>query len=251
MTGVQTCALPILILLALSYIAGKNNHESAFEALNIIDENIDDWELFLNIEEEVFLKIFDLSRPPVSYIDLLNENNYLVDAIIKYLDTVNYEFIPDSSWPTYSDIYEINNVELLTGGFRHEINDQVFIKNIGAYEITEISDDVSSALSINEIPIRTTTFRNPMIQSNPYDSITNGIGLGLTVKPISVRHTLILNDDVIKSFITKIQNAVYLLKKNSSTYNPRNNEIFEKDLIKIKEIKESWNNVLSFYSDYM
>lgn len=240
-----------VILLALSYIAGKNNHESAVEALNIIDENIDDWELFLNIEEEVFLKIFDLSRPPVSYIDLLNENNYLVDAIIKYLDTVNYEFIPDSSWPTYSDIYEINNVELLTGGFRHEINDQVFIKNIGAYEITEISDDVSSALSINEIPIRTTTFRNPMIQSNPYDSITNGIGLGLTVKPISVRHTLILNDDVIKPFITKIQNAVYLLKKNSSTYNPRNNEIFEKDLIKIKEIKESWNNVLSFYSDYM
>lgn len=239
------------ILSSLSYIAGKNNKDDAIKVLTELDGIIDSWELFIDTEVSVFLNIFMLSRPPISFITILKENQYMIEAIIEYLDTVNYEFKPDTMWPTYSDIYEIGDIEILTGGFKHEIGDEVFIKNIGSYEITEVDGKVNTATNLNPINIRLTSFRNPMTQSNPYDTITNGIGLGITVKPISVKHTLIRNDDVIKPIITKVKNAVHLLQKNSSTYNPRNNEIFEKDLLTIKKIKEDWENILSFYSDYM
>lgn len=239
------------ILEALSYIAGKNNYDKARSALSNIESNIEDWSIFIDIEEEVFLNIFKLSKPPIQFIETLENTSYLVEAIIFYLDTVNYEFKPDSMWPTYSDIFEIDEIELLTGGFKHEIDDEVFVKDIGSYKVSEVSGKVNTISKLDSISCRTTTFRNPLTQSNPYDAITNGSGLGITIKPKSVNQIKILNDDVVKPLMTKIQNVVHLLRKNSSTSNPRNNEIFIKDIELISGISKSWEDIKEIYAEYM
>lgn len=239
------------VLSSLSYIAGENKKEEAIESFNSISKEIDIWSEFINIEEEVFVNIYKLSKPPVNFMEILEKNQSIIDAIIEYMDTVNTEYVPDSSWATYSDIYEVEEVELISGGFNNKIGEMIFIPNLGTYKITEINEEVSKAINIEDSGYRKTSFRNPLTQSNPYDSITDGIGLGITVKPISVKHELIMNDEVIKQIIVKVQNGIYLLSKDILTYNPRSNNIFESDLKFIENIKISWDEIIDIYSDYM
>lgn len=239
------------MLAALSYIAGENKKDEATKALANIDNVIDDWFEFINIEESVFDKIFKLSKPPIRFLEVLDDNNDILQALIEYMKTADYEFKPDSSWPTYSDIYTAEEVELIAGGFRHKNGDIVFVKNLGSYRVVRTSGKVATAVKIEDVFYRNTSFRDPLCQSNPYDSTTNGDGLGLVVKPISVKHTRIMNDDVIKRIITNVQNAVYLLKKDTATYNPRKNEIMTVDLETIKKIQLSWNEIVDIYWDYM
>lgn len=239
------------MLAALSYITGANNREDAVNALANIDEIIDTWFEFINTEENVFNKIFVLSKPPIKFLEVLADNNDILQALIEYMKTADYEFKPDSSWPTYSDIYQATEVELVSGGFRHKEGDIVFVKNLGTYRIVRLSGKVATAVKIEDVFYRNLSYRDPMCQFNPYDSTTSGNGLGLVVKPTKVEHTRIMNDDIVKRIITNVQNAVYLLKKDTATYNPRNNDIFVADLETIKRIKTSWDEIVNIYWDYM
>ena len=61
--------------------------------------------------------------------------------------------------------------------------------------ITDVEGDVSRAVRIESLNYRNTVFRNPIWQSNnPYDSITSGDGMGITVRAISSSEFNIIND---------------------------------------------------------
>ena len=167
------------------------------------------------------------------------------------MDTVNTEFIPDRKWPTYSDIYQVNSIELLSGGFRHKVGENVFVPNLGSYKITEVEGNIAKAKALDTLGYRSTTFRDPMEQSNPYDSITNGDGLGITIKPTSSTHIRIINDDVIKPYIVRIQNVLYLISNNLKNPNPFMSLDMNKQIESIKRIESDWNDMLGIYSDYM
>lgn len=239
------------MLAALSYIAGKNNRDDALIALDHIKKYLAKWVEFINIEEEVFLKLIELTGPPVSLLDTLKSNQEIIESMISYMDTVNIQFIPDDQWPTYSDIYSIDEIELITGGFNHVIGDIIYIANIGSYKITDVSGNVSIASNIEKMNYRHTTFRNPMWQNYPYDSITNGIGLGITIIPKSVSHERIINDEIVNQIIMKCQNTIYLIKRDINTPNPHNNIDLEYTIKTIGSIKTSWDDIKSVYSDYM
>lgn len=239
------------MLSALSYIAGKNNKEDALKAFDNIKECMQQWTDFIVLEEKVFLTIFGFTEPPISLLDTLESHQELLEAMIACMNTVNNDYIPDSNWPTYSDIYEVDKVELITGGFRNNIGDYVFIHNLGSYKIVSVTGKVSVADKIEKEDYYSASYRNPIWQSNPYDSITNGNGLGITVKPLSVNHIRIINDEIVSSVVMKCQNAIYLIQRDTESPNPYNNTDLQNDITIIEGIKPSWNDILDSYRDYM
>lgn len=239
------------MLTALSYIAGKNNREEAIAALDEIKRYILSWNGFINNEEEVFVRLFKVVKPPVEFLEILGSHQEILEAIMIYMDTVNTKFIPDTSWPTYSDIYSVDNIEIVSGGFRNNIGETVFVPSLGSYKITEVSDNVSRAVSVEDTGYRKTIFRDPMCQSSPYDTITDGVGLGITIKAMSSNHIRIMNDQVISSFIMRVQNSTYLVSRDIQSPNPYNNRIVADTLNGIGEIKVDWDKMLKIYRDYM
>lgn len=239
------------MLKALSYIAGKNNKEEAIGALTNIKRHILSWTEFINIEEEVFLRIFKVVRPPVEFLEVLDSHQEILEAIMDYMDTVNTKFVPDTSWPTYSDIYSAESIEITSGGFRNKVGEMVFVPSLGSYKIVEVSGNVAKAVIVEDAGYRNTTFRDPMSQSSPYDTITDGVGLGITIKPLASKHIRILNDEVITSFVMRVQNAVYLVSRDIQSPNPYNNKIVSDTLKSISDIKIDWDKMLKIYCEYM
>lgn len=239
------------IIYYLSYIAGVNRRDDALNALTRVKEVLLSWTEYLNIEGSVFDRIFSISESPTMFMTNIRNNEIMMYAMIEYMDTVNMEFIPDIKSPTYSDIYYTTSIEILSGGFEHNVGDEVFVPNLGSYKITEIIGNVSKAESLESLGYRNTTFKDPSSQSNPFDSVTSGYGIGITVKPTSVEHIKIINDEVVKNYIIRIQNALYLINANTNNPNPFANIELENQLDNVSSIKNDWDNMLKIYSDYM
>lgn len=247
----QICNKSEEIIQAMSYIAGKNNKVAGYQSLDELKQGILLWKTFMSVEQSVFERIFNITKAPTEFMNNIRNNEELMNSMMEYMDTVNAEFTPDKSWPTYSDIYQVESIELLSGGFRHNIGDEIFIPNLGSYKITDITGNTSKAISIDSLGYRCTTFRDPMVQSNPYDSITNGNGIGITVKPTSSKHLQIINDDVIKPYVIRLKNVLHLISTNMKNPNPFMSIDMNKQIESVKKVKSDWNEMLSIYSNYM
>lgn len=239
------------MLQALSYIAGKNNKDEAIRALGEINKTILLWNGYMKLEGDVFERIFKLVKPPIRFLEILDPHQEILESMIEYMNTVNLPFTPDKSWPTYSDVYAADSVKITSGGFRNKVGEIVFVPNLGSYKITSISGDVATAESIKEVGYRNSTFRDPMAQSNPYDTTTNGNGLGITIKPLSSRSIGIINDQVIQSIIMRIQNTMYLILSSIGNPNPFNNDTFNDTLNSILTLNNDWDKIIKFYKNYM
>jgi hypothetical protein len=235
------------IIISLSYIAGINDIDAALSNFNDFKKYLLEWSNFIATEEEVFTKLINFTESPNAFIDRLNNDKELLNAIIDYMNSANIPFIPDSRWPTYTSVFSVDEIELVHGGFNHKVDEIVVIPNLGSYKITDIDGNISKAILLNDLGYRNTTFRDPMIQSNLYDGITNGDGIGIMVKPVHSIEIPIINDEVINMIIRRIQNNAYLVSESITTPNPYNNNFYKKTLDGIKEIHSDWNNIIKLY----
>ena len=242
------------ILEALSYIAGTNNKDSAMESLRGANKGCNDWLSYLYMEKTVFDRIIEVTKLPNDFLNLMDKyNKYseLLDAVIEYMNTVNEPFTPDPSLPTYSDIYQIDEIEMVSGGFMNKLGEVVFVPGLGSYRITEVDENIGKVTAIAELGYRNTTFRDPCIQKSVYDSVTNGTGLGITFHATKSSHTKVINDEIVSRFIIRINGSIYRIKRNLSIINPYNNREMKLIIDDIREIKKEWNDLLSFYLEYM
>lgn len=239
------------IILSLSYIAGINNKKDAIDNFNLFKNHLTGWDSYIKIEEEVFIKLINFTEPPIQIIEKLNNDELILNKMIEYMDSANIEYIPDSGWPTYSSVYSVDEIELISGGFYNQVGEFVAVPKLGSYKISEVSEETFTVKCIEQTGYRNTTFRDPMIQSNLYDTVTNGRGMGITLKPINSNKIPIINDDIIRNFITRIQNSCYLVSININTPNPYNNNSYKNSIEGIKNIKSDWDNVVNIYKDNM
>lgn len=239
------------VILSLSYIAGENNKDAAIKHFYKFKNHLVKWNSYIAIEEEVFVKLVNFTEPPIEFIDRLRRNEELLNEMIEYMDSANLPYVPDVNWPTYSDVYSVDQIEIVSGGFHHTVGEFVAVPKLGSYKITEIEGNVATAISMEDTGYRNTVFRDPMVQSNFYDSVTSGNGMGITVKPIHSNKIAIINDDVIRMYIMRIQNSAYLISSNMDTPNPYNNTAYENAINSIKDIKSDWNDMLNIYRSHM
>lgn len=240
-----------LVLESISYIAGKNRKEEVETSLTTINEIIQSWLNFILKEEEIFDVLFDIVELPSPLLLMMEENQIILEPLIQYMATVNFPFIPDTGLPTYSDIYEVDTIEIDNSGFRHKVGDVIFVPRLGSYKIISITDKIAQVENIEDIGYRKTSFRDPTVQARPYDSISNGIGIGFTIKPISSIKTRIINDDVVSLVIIRIQNILKNISRFLQILNPHNNVEFNTILDTILEIKKDWNKTLNVFDKYM
>lgn len=239
------------IIEALSYIAGTNKREDAITSLSKINGYLLDWTNFLNIEQSVFDRIFGISKPPSEFMITIRADEEMMNVMIEYMDTVNIPFIPDTSWPTYSDVYFVNEIELMTGGFNHKVGEDIFVPYLGSYKITEVNGYSATAVSIEDLGYRCTQWRDPMCQSNPFDAITSGDGLGITIKPISSTCIKIINDEAVESYLIRIKNNLTLIQNNIDIPNPFQNKALSDILLSVELIKTDWDKMIKKYYNYM
>jgi hypothetical protein len=237
----------------LSYLSGSNddNQTLALNSLSDLKNQLDTWKILLDEEENTFNTLDSVVNPEKDILGKLDEYSELFNAIIEYLNTIDTEYIPDSDQPTYSDVYKIDTIELVTGGFDHDINDIIYVKNIGVYKITEVEGNINKAKSIEFIDDIATSFRNPLWQNNLYDSISDGPGLGITIKPLTVTHEKIMNDHAVDRYVMKITNIILSIETNIETYDPKLNIDLQDDIDDAKESYQEWSSLIKKYGSYI
>lgn len=213
-------------------------------------ENIN-WTEYLSIEGNIFTNLIKFTKGPVKFVTELQNYEDLTRSMIGYMDTVNIPFIPDREWPSYSDVYECTNVELVSGGFHHEVDDIVCAPRLGTYTVTGVENNANVATGVETNNWYRTTFRDPTIQSNVYDSITSGNGVGITLKPTEVNHKYIINDSVIDPYITKITSINESIRDYIQNPNPYNNLDYKVMIGMIEQLRVKWNKMMLFYEPYV
>lgn len=235
----------------LSYIAGESHKGDATESYNEAVQHMRDWFKYNDTEKEVFDNLILLADPPIEILVTLEKHHDLINNMADYMDTVNIAYIPDGGWPTYSDVYRATEIEIVTKGFEHQVGDMVFVPSLGSYRITSVSGGTNQAELVEDCGYRNTTFRNPMTQYRPYDSITNGVGMGITIKPTTVEHKRIINDEVVESTIMRVESSARMIAKDLTTFNPYNNRDLQYVLNDIASIKDSWDSTAAKFKNYV
>ena len=240
------------ILEDVSYIGSTGNIERAISEQIDCASTINSWTVYLEHEQLVFERIASMSETPNPFLDDMNRYNDILNAMMEYMDTVNRDFIPDEYWPTYSDVYEVETIELVTGGYNNKVGDHAFFRGVGSFEVSEVEGNVDKASKLTLLQYRNTVFRDPCIQSlNPYDSITDGIGMGIAIKAIGSHKIRIINDEVISPYVEKVSKLSRLIRLNLDVINPYSNVAIEDDITRIRKLDSDWERLESFYYNYM
>lgn len=239
------------ILNALSYLASDGDSKKANDALTSMVETGKIWTKFVDFEEQVFIRIFNLVHPPVAFMEELRSYDALLKAIVEYLQTVNWDFVPDAYLAKYANVYDISGVEITHPGFRHKTGNEVYIPELASYRVASVTDDVGAAKSLLKLRYRSTSFRDPMVQETPYDSITDGDGLGIMVRPTSVTKTPIVCDNILRVLVQKIENTLYLVQQSAMTSNSYDNYNLQEDLNLVTEIATQWDSIKESYGEHV
>ena len=237
------------VLKCMSYIVGTNRQIDAQRAMDAGINTIDLWLTFNGVEESIFTKLLSDVKEPSEFLEAIYGHIDQLKALIGYMETVNEPFIPDTIHPTYSDVYEVNQVKLDRVGIQYDTDDTIFVPKVGPYKITADGENhIEQVIATNA---RRTTFRDPMAQQQSYHSTSTSNGVGATIKVVSSKHQRIINDDVIIPYLKRIRNVVVNIKTYLNTSNPYNNHEYKMILDKISQIQEDWNHLNEKYHDYM
>lgn len=198
---------------------------------------------FNDNEKAVFKLIENTVNIDTGFVSVIKPYNETIIQMQSYMDTVNIPYIPDKDLPTYATVYNVSEIEIINDGFNHVLGDEIYVPNLGAYKIISIDDNKSVALQ--SIPIRNTTFRNPMWQSNPYDSITSGVGIGLTITPTAVESIELVNDKLADIYILRATNCIHDVNVNINLYNPNSNMDLTIAIENINALTNDWDKIVS------
>lgn len=239
------------MLSAVSYIVGVQQRVEASESLEWAYLYFGEWFDYIDHEEQVFLRLLKISEGDGEFLRITQEAWIWFRGVLQYLKTVTERFTPDTKWPTYAEVFEITKIEIFNGGFRHQVGDTIFIQHLGTYKVIAVGEDISTIQLIESDTRRRTNFRDPMSQLRPYDSITDGNGLGFMVKAIESSRTPIINDTVILPFISRMEKLLERIVPFLKTPNPFNNREFKIVIESIPRILEDWSQIVRTYSEYM
>jgi len=370
----------------LSYIAGENRKSDALEEHQKCIASIEGWITYVTRAKDIYMRLASVVGTPNVFLDTLAPYHEYLDALLAYMRTVDREFIPDTHSPTYSSVYQIDEIRLTNGGYNHQVGDEAYFENLGVYTISgtdgninvctgledpnlyeidlsfdayidnagdlilevpntpvsdayinaygnlvvildddstsdiqnyqfrvnhdgylymtqvnktgiylnsreeliiEVDTDVDFTLVVNEngeliltmneddaldlelyrfyvtsdddlmirrtdnVFYRNTTFRDPCVQSNPYDSITSGNGVGITIDSISSTEIKIFNDSVITSYIDRAKNLLHMAERDMYSINPFSNNGIHTLIEKLNVLQSDWRKFRSVYSEYI
>lgn len=240
------------LISAFSYIAGTNDDASGDLEYEKIKSAANDELKFINHEQEVFERIYESCKSDNTFYSTATQYTEILSAIIDYMKTIDHQFIPDNQNPSYSIIYTPKEVRLITGGFNHNVGELVFVPQLGVYRISATEGNIATAIDITPMNYRNTIFRDPTWQSsNPYDGITNGSGMGISLRAIKSNETEIINDDALSTYKARVNNVLYLIRRDLDSINPYTNSSIRDTITNIENISDDYNELLSFYSDYL
>ena len=127
----------------------------------------------------------------------------------------------------------------------------MYLFHPGSYKVSEVEGNVSKVVLIESLNYINTTYRDPMTQQNPYDSISNGDGMGIIIKPIRSSSHKIINDEPSINIIKRIKSITELIEKDINSSNPYNNTNLKLILSDIDPVINNWNNLKNKFADHM
>lgn len=235
----------------VSYILGDKDKYDAYDNYSEFNKLLVDYMGYTDHEIEVFETILRLGDNPPGYVAQLLLNQELLEAAIKYMESLDEVYIPNSEAANFSNVYKTDAVELIEGGFNHKVGDIVFIPDIGVYKINQVDGNICIATIIERLPYYNTSINNPLWNENKFEGITNGEGIGVKVRPIHVETIKIINDNAILPLVTEAENYYYILVECLNNPNKHNNYELRSTLDSLEGIISKWYNLKKIYSEYM
>jgi len=228
------------ILYYVSYIAGANKSTEANSELQNAVQESKKWNVFIDVMYSVFERIYSISNDTNIFVTYVIPYHDILVSLMNYLNRVNEDYIEFDNNPNYSDFYKVTEVKLESGGILHRYGDELFIPHLGSYRITETKDNIQRATLIESLDYYNWQLVNPMNNPNLYEGITNGYGIGILVKPISVEHMSYTDNSLAKSYINEIINILDRISENVPNPNRYNNKFLDSILNSISIVKDKW-----------
>ena len=215
-----------------------------------VDVIYDDWVQFVSNEKYTFESVISYSKPPVQFIDEMNSYTEEIEAIINCINNYNREFVPDKELPTYSNTYKVREIELIDGGFGHQVGELVYIPDVGIYQIESVHGNLNAVKTMTAISTPK-MFRDPKSDEKVYYGITNGTGMGIIVKVVDTVSYDIIDDSASDKYVAKAESIVRLIERNITTINPYNNTSMQDVIQKINNLNLEWDQLVDLYGNYM
>lgn len=235
---------------AIPYIDIMSKKPEIDSLLDNMDELYASWLQFVSDEKYSFESVISYSKAPVRFLTDMNSYTGEISAIIHCINNYNLDFVPDEELPTYSNVYETVEIELVDGGFGHNVGEIVYIPDVGIYRIESVIGDLNEARSL--VAVSTPKmFRDPKSDNKLYYGITNGSGMGIIVKVVRSESYDIIDDSASDKYIDKSKSIVDLINRNKSIINPYNNTAMNDVIQKISNIDSDWDQLVALYGDYM
>ena len=242
-------SLTAILRLALHIYSDHDEISNIYsEMVSVSEDEIS----YITHEQEVFERILDAMASDADFITTVSGNKDLINAMVRYMKTVDRDYTPDSQLPSYSAIYKLSKTELVSGGFHHTVGNIAYSPDLGVFRVAETLGDLSEANIIELTDCRSTTFRDPTWQSmNPYDTITDGKGMGIAIKATESEEINIINDDIGNTFSERIEDALRLSRADAELINPASNAALSDIVDKLFEVQSDWVNILESYADHI
>lgn len=240
------------IITNISFLDLDNHLTDIMSEYIEISDGISEWDQSLIKENDVIEYILSYTTKPTDFIEGMNSYKNTLEAMIMYMNTCSSDFISYVSLPTYSDIFKVDDIELVSGGFGHKQDEKVYIPSVGTYLITAVDDTVGAATNlIPDTSDKNLSYTDPLVEDKEYYSTTNGEGMGIIVKVKEVSHLNVINDNVCTEFIDRMKNVLKCIKRDKDVINPYNNASVKETINTIENINIGWDYLKSVYSNYI
>lgn len=233
-----------LLVRNVSYIndtSGKRKKEIE-ESIRTLLEVTARWIRAIEKEKEFFKFLEDFSIGFNTLFEYVKKQGIVINHICDYINTLEITYVPDKSGPSYTKLYQCDDVEVKYPGHFYEENDLIIGKHLGGYHVSATDGSVTSISK--DASYYNKTFTNPNDIYNYTGAISSNHGFGLRIHPKESKMTNIIMESLLDKYMTRGKILVEYIMNSSRNINAFQNTLDERIFSQGAKIFEDYDKFI-------
>lgn len=230
-----------LLVTNVSYIndtSGKRKKEIE-QSIRELLEVTARWIRSIQKEQEFFQSLQDFSDGFNTLFKYIKQQGIVINHICTYINTLEIAYVPDKSVPSYTKLYQCNDVDVKYPGHFYETDDLIIGKHLGGYRVSVTDGSVTSITKDKSYYNK--TFTNPDDIYNYTGAISNNHGFGLRIHPKESKQTNIIMESLLDKYITQGKILLEYIANSSRNINAFQNTLDERILERCAALFEDYD----------
>ena len=206
------------------------------------------WVRSIEKEKEFFQSLLSFSERFNSLFNYINSQGTVIQHICEYLNTLEIQYVPNKSLPTYQKIFQCTELEIKSPGHFYKENDIVIGKELGGYLISQTADGTAASIR-QDISYYNKTFTDPRFNYNYIGTISDHHGFGLRVYPKTVKEDNIILESLLEHYLARGKMIIEYIMNSSQNINVFQNKIDDRIIKSGISIFENFDDFIKKYKE--